>query len=309
MRAIFYERYGGVDVLQYGQRPAPAQRSGWVRVRVEAAALNPKDILIRKGKMRWLARAPLPRIPGFDFSGVLMDPLGEMPAGAAVFGMVQEHCGGTCAEVVSVRPDWLAARPPGLPSIDAAGLPLAGLTALQALRDELSLQRGQRVLLNGASGGVGTLAIQVAKILGAEVVAVCSGRNDELVRDLGADHVIDYTLGAIEERDVDCVFDIFGNLPWSRAREMLRTGGRYCTTVPRPGSVVRGALRRVGAHRAALVVVQSRRADLNQLARWISTGELRPVTDCVVPMSRPELGHQRIETKRARGKVVIDVSA
>jgi len=309
MRAVYYERFGPPEVLRAGEQPPPRPRDGWVRVSVEAAALNPKDVLVRKGKMRWLARGPFPRIPGYDMAGSLLDDAPGLSAGTPVFGMIQDHTGGACAEIALMRSAWLAERPEGLTSVEAAALPLAGLTALQALRDELAVGPGQRILLNGASGGVGTLAIQIAKALGAEVIAVCSARNASLVRELGADRVIDYEREHVaDEHDLDGVFDIFGNLPWERARPMLRTRGRYCTTIPRPGTILRDGLRRLHLHRAALVVVHARRRDLQQLARWVSRGELRPVVDCVVAWNRSQLGHTHIETKRARGKVVVDFS-
>lgn len=308
MKAISYARFGAPEVLEVGERPEPVPAPCEVRVRVRAAALNPKDVLLRKGKMRWLPAGELPRIPGYDLAGELLDAAPGLPAGTEVFGMIQRNDGGASAEVAALPPDQLARKPAGLTMAEAASLPLAGQTALQALRDELGVRAGERVLLNGASGGVGTLAVQVAKALGAEVVAVCSGRNAALVTELGADRVIDYAEQRPEaERGLDHVFDIYGNLPWPRAKPMLRRGGRYCTTVPGPGAIVRGALRRVGLHRAALVVVKSRRADLQQLARWVEAGTLRPVVDRTLPFAEAAAAHEYLETRRARGKVVLTV--
>ena len=195
MRASTYARFGSVDVLEVRELPEPPSRAGEARVRVHAAALNPKDVLLRRGKMRWLGPARFPRIPGYDFAGVLMDPAGDLAVGTEVFGMVDSNYGGACAEVVRVPVDELAAKPAALSMVEAAALPLVGLTALQGLRDELELRRGDRILLNGASGGVGTVAIQIAALLGGRVTAVCSGRNRDLVTVLGARQVIDYTRG------------------------------------------------------------------------------------------------------------------
>lgn len=306
MRAVVYERFGPPNVLSIQELPEPPAALGRARVRVEATALNPKDVLLRKGKMRWLRRGKPPWVPGYDLAGVLLDDADGLTAGTPVFGMIDSHHGGACAEVVSMHPGELAASPTGLTSTQAAGLPLAGLTALQALRDELQVQPGQHVLINGASGGVGTLAVQVAKALGARVTAVCSGRNADHVRALGADEVLDYTLcDPSEERGLDAVFDVFGNLQWKRARPMLQRSGRSCTTIPRASAVFRGGLRRLGLHRAALVVVRSRRADLEQLARWVETGALRPVVDRTWPVEQVAAAHAYLETRRARGKVVL----
>lgn len=308
MRACVYDRFGAPEVLRIADLAEPALTAGRVRVQVHAAALNPKDVLVRKGRMRWLTRAPFPRIPGYDLAGVLLDPAGDLPVGTPVFGMIQHHRGGACAEVALLHPGELARCPGALSYTEAASLPLAGLTALQALRDELGVRPGQTVLINGASGGVGTLAVQIAHALGAEVVAVCSGRNAAFVEQLGAARVLDYAVqDPAEQRGLDHVFDVYGNLGWSQGRTMLRAGGRFCTTVPRPGSVARGILRRVGLHRAALVVVKSRRDDLEQLARWVQSGTLSPVIDRVVRLEDSAEGHRHLETRRARGKVVVEV--
>lgn len=310
MKASIYDRFGAPDVLRVAHVDEPPKAAGSARVRVHAAALNPKDILLRKGKMRWIFGSRLPRTPGYDIAGVLLDDADELSAGTEVFAMIQSHRGGGCAEMASVPFDELTTKPTGLSMVEAASLPLAGLTALQALRDELALVEGQTVMLNGASGGVGTLAVQVAKALGAEVLAVCSGRNRELVLSLGADRVIDYTKEKLDtQRDLDAVFDIYGNFPWPRARRTLRVDGRFCTTVPRPGSVLRGQLRRLGWHRAALVVVESRRRDLEQLRNWVNDGKVRPVVDRVFELDEASEAHTYIETRRARGKVVLRMPA
>lgn len=304
MKAVVYERHGSPDVLRLQEVPEPAPRSGTARVAVHAAGLNPKDVLLRKGRMRWLG-GRLPRTPGYDVAGTLLDPVDGWPVGTRVFGMIQDNQGGACAEVARLRHTELARCPDALGFEDAAGLPLAGLTALQALRDELRVQPGQTVLINGASGGVGTLAVQIGVALGVRVIGVCSGRNAEHVLALGAERVVDYTTDDVLQERVDHVFDVFGSLPWPRSRTMARS--RTCTTIPRPGSIARGLLARAGLHRASLVVVRSQRADLEQLARWVDDGRLKPVTDRVVPFTDSAAGHHHLETRRARGKVVVRV--
>lgn len=310
VKAVVHDEYGPPKVLRIDEIAKPPKRHKRVRVKVHAAALNPKDSQVRRGTMWWLIQGHWPRVPGYDFAGELLDDVDGLKRGEPVYGMIQAHEGGALAEVVSVPPDQLAKKPEGFGMAEAAATPLAALTALQALRDELHLQPGQRVLLNGASGGVGTFAVQIAKVLGAKVTAVCSSDNTELVRGLGADEVVDYKTQDVSElRGFDAVFDIYGSLPWKLAKKTLVEGGRYCTTIPQVNTVVRGALRRLGLHRAALVVVQSRRSDLNLLREFADAGNLRAVVDQVYPMNQVQQAYEHLDTKHARGKVVLRIAS
>ena len=308
MKAAIYDRYGSPEVLSLRDWPEPPPAPGRARIRIHAAAINPKDVLVRRGKLRWFVGRKLPRMTGYDLAGVLLDDADGLARGTEVFAMIQAHRAGACAELASLPFDEIARKPAGLSMSEAASLPLAGLTALQALRDELELAAGETVLINGASGGVGTLAVQIAKAMGAEVHAVCSSRNLELVTQLGADRAIDYGEQSLAElRGYDCVFDVYGNFPWAAARASLKGRGRYCTTVPTAAAILHGGLHRVGLHRAALVVVQSRRVDLDQLRRYVEAGQLRPLVDRVVAFEDIAEGHAHVETRRTRGKVVVEV--
>ena len=310
MKAVLYDHHGPPSVLRVAEVDEPGPLPGHARVRVEACALNPKDVLLRKGKLWFVFPGPLPRVPGYDVGGTLLDDADGLTAGTRVFGMIQANGGGGLAEVARLPVDQLARAPEGLSGIEAASLPLAGLTALQALRDELRVRPGERVLLNGASGGVGTLAVQVAKALGAKVVAVCSARNADRVASLGADAVVDYrTQDVTAVVDVDHVFDVYGSLPWERARGMLPRRGRYCTTIPTARTFGRRMLARGGLSRASLVIVRSRRHDLDQLRAWVEAGALRPVIDQVFAPAQVAAACEYLETRRARGKVVIDLAA
>jgi len=279
-------------------------------VEVRAAARNPEAVLLRKGKRQGRERAPLPRTPGYDLAGTLLDPAPGFSVGDEVFGMIQDHRGGASAEVASLPFGQFAHKPASLTMAEAASLPLAGMTALQALRDDLRAPPGQTVMINGASGGVGTLAVQIAKALGLTVVAVCSGRNADLVTRLGADEVIDYqTSSPAELRGLDAVFDVYGSLPWATARACLKPGGRFCTAIPRPGAALRGVLARAGMHRAALVVVRSRQRDLEELSRMVAAGQLSPVLEATLPLEDAAEAHRMIETRRTRGKIVLEMNA
>lgn len=313
MRAVRYDRFGPVDVLDVREAPDPRPRRGEVRVRVHAAALNPKDVLLRKGKLAWAGGRRFPKGTGHDLAGVVdaVGPgdVGGIAVGDEVFGMINGFRARTAAGHVTLPAGEVARKPATLDFVEAAAVPLAALTALQALRDDARLEAGERVLVNGASGGVGTFAVQIATILGGEVTGICSHRNVELVRSLGARDVVDY---GVEDAFAgtqrwDVVFDVFGNRSFDEARRVLARGGRYVSTVPSP-RIVWDTLRTLfRPRRARLVVVKSRRRDLEALARWIDAGSLRPVIDQVYPLDAVRDAHAHLETKRTRGKVVVRV--
>lgn len=187
-------------------------------------------------------------------------------------------------------------------------MPLAGLTALQGLRDDCQLQSGQRVLIIGASGGVGTYAVQIAKAMGAEVTAVCSGANMELVKTLGADRVIDYTQENVFETETpyDAIYDVVGSQRFSKGRKTLSKTGHYVAAVPSAG-VISGMFigNRWRRQQARFVMCKSSGADLDRLRAWVEQGLLRSVIDSTFPLQDIVQAHQRIESKRSRGKVII----
>jgi NADPH:quinone reductase-like Zn-dependent oxidoreductase len=311
VKAALYDRYGPPEVLSVREVPDPVPARGQLLVRVRAAALNPKDVLVRKGKFRAVTGGRFPQRTGYDWAGELVSAPGRSgrAAGQRLFGMVQSWKAGACAELLAAREDECAPMPEGLAFEEAAALPLASLTALQALRDVARARAGGTLLVNGASGGVGTLAVQLGKALGLRVTAVTSARNAELVRSLGADDVVDYAvsdpLGA--RAAYDTVFDVYGNRSFTEARASLRHGGMYVTTVPSRQIVLDSLRTLVGPARARLVVVRSRRKDLLEVGRLVAGGKLRPVVDRVLPLGEIAAGHAHLETRRARGKVVLAV--
>lgn len=307
MRTVVYEKYGPPEVLELREVPSPVPAEGEVLVQVRAAALNPKDSLIRKGKFRYLAPDRLPRGLGYDVSGVV-GAIGKgvtrFSVGDEVFGMKQAWAGGTVAEEVCLLEGELAKKPAKMTFEEAAATPLAALTALQALRDEGRLEQGQRVLINGGSGGVGVFAIQVARALGAKVTTLSSARNFELCRSLGAEETWDYATRKDLGHGWDVFFDVFGNRSFGAVRPALVPGGTYVTTVPSVQNAALHVVTRFG-RRARLVVVKSKAEDLEVLAKWVEQGKLKAVIDRVVSLDEVGLGQAYVETKRARGKVVV----
>lgn len=312
MKAIRFHRYGKPDELRWEDAPDRAPRRGEVRVEVHAAAVNPKDVLIRKGKMHPFNGMRFPQRLGQDLAGVV-ESVGKgvkrLRAGDEVFGMIPRFGAGSYGQRVTVPASSVALKPTTASMEEAAAVPLAALTALQALEDRAGLRPGEEVLLNGASGGVGVFAVQIARILGARPVAICSRRNASLVTELGADEVIAYDETPLEQLDrrFDVVFDIFGSLPYPKARRLLQPHSRYVTTIPRPDTFARDLATRLGRSHAALVVVHPYPRDLARLAQWVDLGELKPVIDRVHAVTEAADAHRHVETKRARGKVVLRV--
>ncbi len=314
MRAIVYDRYGAPGVLELRDLPSPAVGPGDVLVRVRAAALNPKDSLIRKGKFKTASGPTFPKLVGSDVAGVV-EALGSgvtrLRVGDEVFGMRNGFTGGTVAELVTLKEDELCLKPEELSFDQAAALPLTSLTALQALRDLGQCGPGSRVMIHGASGGVGVVAVQLAKAMGATVTTTCSEKNLEFVRSLGADETLDYTktTGLEAGRHWSCVFDVFGNRRFSAAKASLAPRGVYVTTVPSVRNVFDDLRTRwLPLRKARLVVVKSNAKDLEVLKGFVERGQLKPVIDRVVPLAETASGQAHVETRRARGKVVISVS-
>ena len=253
---------------------------------------------------------------GLDFAGEIAG-LGRgtrgYHQGDRAFGFLSHWSAirGTVAEYVTAPTRHLAAMPRGRPLEEAAAVPLAGSTALQALRDIARVRPGDRVCIHGASGGVGTFAIQIAKLLGAHVTTTSGAASRTLCLALGADEALDYaaTDAFSGGRVFRVVFDVFGNLLLSRVRHALATGGVYVATVPSPRSLLLTALTLVGSPHARLVIVRPRTADLVSLARFVEDGRLHPQIDRVFPLAEAADAVRHLETWHAHGKVVVRTRA
>ena len=313
MQAIGFRRYGPAEVLEMLDVPRPPLAPDAVLIRVVAAGVNPADWRIRSGQFRFFARLELPFVPGSDVAGIVEEvgtAVMGFRAGDAVYAMLPSFTGGGYGPYVAVPARDVALMPPNLAFEEAAAVPLAALTALQALRDRAHLQPGAHILINGASGGVGSFAVQIARAMGARVTATCSGRNIALVRELGAVAVIDYTRTDLLAGDTryDVVFDAANvHSPW-RWRRVVSTGGAVVTVNPLYDTPPLKWLARLTGHvRVRSLLVQPNGADLAALGRWIAAGEVRPLIDRSYPLADVAEAHRYSESGRVRGKLVLVV--
>ncbi|MEB3356202.1 MAG: NAD(P)-dependent alcohol dehydrogenase [Synechococcales bacterium] len=314
MKAVIIHRYGSADVLQYREdAPIPAIAPDQLLVRVRAVSVNPVDWKVRQGMFQWLPIASLPRVLGSDFAGDVVEVGSQVRAyqvGDAVYGSLNPITGGGYAEFVAA-PEGAIARKPAIANYEeAAAIPTAGLTALQALRDYGELKSGQQVLINGASGGVGTFAVQIAKSLGATVTAVCSDRNFDLVRRLGGDRTLDYSLRDFtkESARYDVIFDAAGKRTFSDCRSALTSEGIYVSTLPNPDVIFwSGVTALLPGQKAKIILVQVKTSDLVALNSLMDEGKVRVIIDRTYPLSAIQQAHRDSETEHTAGKRVLTV--
>ncbi|MFJ8017046.1 NADP-dependent oxidoreductase [Streptomyces sp. NPDC096339] len=311
MKAAVIDQYGQVrDVVRVTDVPVPAVGPRDVLIEVRAAGVNPVDHLIVKGFLS-AGEPTRPLVMGNELAGVVTEVGGEVTrfaVGDEVFSRVDPRAGGAFAEYAAVNESLVAAKPSGLTFEEAASLPLVALTALQALTEQADVRAGTRVLVHGAAGGVGSAAVQIAKQLGAEVVATAGGGSVALVRELGADRVIDYRAEKFDEvvSDVDVVLDTIGGETQERSFAVLRTGGTLVSIVPIADAEARKARWNVEARS---FFMRPHGEQLAHLAGLVESGRLRPIVETVFPLDEASEALQKVERGGARGKTVISVRA
>ncbi len=326
MRAIVQHSYGSADQLSLRDVPDPAPGPGQVRVRVRAAGVDRGTVHLMTGlpllvRPAFGLRGPRQPTPGLALAGEV-DAVGEGVTGFAPGDEVLGTGNGTLAELTLARADRLVPKPAALSVEEAAALPVSGVTALQSVRDVGRAATGQRVLVIGASGGVGCYAVQVAKALDAEVTAVASAAKLDFVRDLGADAVVDYAAGDLEATTRDCgpfdlILDIAGNRSVRGLRRMLTPRGTLVMVGGENGGRLTGGLQRqIGAallsplvrHRMPFFISMDRAAPLQALLGLVHRGLVRPVVDEVFELADAPKAIRHLEEGRARGKVVVRVA-
>ncbi|HEX4231037.1 MAG TPA: NAD(P)-dependent alcohol dehydrogenase [Bryobacteraceae bacterium] len=316
IHALATDRYGDLSRLSIIELPLPKPASGEVRVRVRATALNPADYKVIKGQVKFLHARNFPLVLGYDFSGTVEaigSSVSQVAPGDDVFGFLAygpTNRRGAFAEALIARVGRIALKPPGISHSQAAAAATTGVTALQALRDLGRLgQPGRQVLVTGVSGGVGSIAIGIAKRLGARVTALGSAHGLEIAIQLGAERTIDRTredpIGPSAGR-YDVVFDAAAAFRWRQWRKHLNCGGTYVTTLPSLAFVVDKLSSLVAGTRCALVTVKSKPADLRILGEWLTGGLPVPVARTIPLVEVPETLAQ-LARGEMQGRVVVEM--
>jgi NADPH:quinone reductase-like Zn-dependent oxidoreductase len=307
MKAVQIHGYGGPEVLKYEDVPLPQIADDEVLIKIHASGVNPIDCKVRQG-LKGANAYNLPLILGWDMSGDVSDlgnKVTEFKLGDPVFGRPDTTRNGTYAEYTAVKASEIAAAPKLLDPISTAGIPLAGLTAWQGIFDHGKLEKGQRILIQGASGGVGSFAIQFAKWKGAYVVGTSSRKNHQFLIDLGANEMLDYHDNGYEKKysDFDLVFDTVGGQTQRKSMVMLKKGGILVSTL---GIEDQAELKK-NELSGVRFMAQSTPSDLKEIAKLVDQGEVKVVVDRIFNLPDAAIAHRMIEEGHVRGKIILTV--
>lgn len=310
MKAIRMHSKGGPELLVYEDAPKPQLQPGDALVRVSASSITKTELTWSETYTTCDGTTPrLPTIPGHEFSGVVEEisaGVTDVKVGEAVYGLASFCRDGSAAEYIAIRAADLAPKPKTLDHVQAASIPLAALTAWQAFFDHASVNKGKRVLIHGAAGGVGVFAVQIANWAGAEVIATASASNHDFLGELGAHEVIDYTKVRFEDElsDLDMVLDAVGDDTCDRSFGVLRRGGTLVSVAAEPSAE---KAKEFGVH-ALFFIVEPNRTQLMEIAHLIDAGKIRPILDTVLPLDQARQAFERGLTDHARGKIVLRVA-
>ncbi|MCU0534041.1 MAG: NAD(P)-dependent alcohol dehydrogenase [Hydrococcus sp. Prado102] len=315
MKAVSINRYGSPDVLQYADVEKPSVTGDRLLIKVYASSINPVDWKIRQGMLQVITGYKFPIILGFDVAGEVVEVganVTNFKTGDAVYAYLDPVPGGAYAEYAAVSERFVSLKPSNLSYEQAAVVPLAATTALQALRDTGEIKKGQKVLINGAAGGVGTFAVQIAKAYETDVTAVCSTKNVELVKGLGADRVIDYSQQDFtkDTEKYDIIFDVVGKRSFSECNNNLLDRGIYISLLPSPDVLLNGFLTFfIPGKKAKLFVAKASGKDLAYLKELIEANKIRPIIDRTYPLSQIADAHRYSEEGRTVGKIAIAINS
>lgn len=311
MKAVLIQKYGGPEVLEIADVPAPKPKDDEVVVAVAATSVNPVDWLVRDGSATSFVRVKFPVVLGCDLAGRVVEvgsKVKRLAVGDEVFAMMP-HDYGAHAERVVLAESLVVKKPASLGMREAAALPVVAMTALNGLRNKAEVKPGERVLINGASGGVGQAAVQIAKSLGAHVTAVCAKESFDLVRGLGADELIDYKTTDFTKTGArwDVIFDCVGKKPHGECADAL--GGRrvHVTTMPGIGTFLRQFIDPLTKTKVYGLITTGNGQDLEHIKTLVDEGKLKPVIDKVYPLAEVAAAQEYSKSGRAKGKIVLEL--
>ena len=309
-----FNGYGGPEKLRLTEVPLPSPGRNQLLIRLSASSINPIDWKLHSGMLRWVKPLRFPSTPCFDFAGTIKQTGNDVTGwatGDRVFGMLPINGLGAAAEYVAVDSGYVCRLPDGLDFESMAGLPLAGMTALQALRDQGQLKPGQKLLVIGAAGGVGHYAVQIGRRLGARVTALCGARNLTFCHEIGAETVLDYTQEnpSLVKEDFDVILDCAGHVPFSRWRPALGPEGCYVALLPSLSlGLAALQLKLFSRQHIRVTLVRAHPADLTWLANETLAGELKTVIDEVFSLEKFSDALEKSRAGHARGKIILSIA-
>ncbi|HDX9641738.1 TPA: NADP-dependent oxidoreductase [Bacillus mobilis] len=331
MKAMIIDKYGKVP-MRMAEVPTPEINEYEVLAEIHAASINPIDFKIRDGKVKMLLKYEMPLILGNDFSGVIVkvgSKVTHFKVGDEIYARPRKNKIGTFAEYIAIHEDDVALKPKNLSFEEAASIPLVGLTSYQALHDIMHLQKGQKILIHAGSGGVGTFAIQLAKIMGATVTTTASEAGSDLVKSLGADEIINYKTEKFEEmlKDYDAVFDTIGGTTLEKSFDIIKGGGNIVSVSGMPNarfgkefgsgffktllfslaSKKLTALEKKHNAQYSFLFMKPSGNQLRTIANYIESGKIKPVIDRVFPFEDAQKAMEYSEAGRAKGKIIVKI--
>ncbi|MEC3467491.1 NADP-dependent oxidoreductase [Bacillus tropicus] len=331
MKAMIIDKYGKVP-MRMAEVPTPEINEYEVLAEIHAASINPIDFKIRDGKVKMLLKYEMPLILGNDFSGVITkvgSKVTRFKVGDEIYARPRKNKIGIFAEYIAIHEDDVALKPKNLSFEEAASIPLVGLTSYQALHDIMQLQKGQKILIHAGSGGVGTFAIQLAKIIGATVTTTASEAGANLVKSLGADEIINYKTEKFEDilKDYDAAFDTIGGTTLEKSFNIIKSGGNIVSVSGMPNarfgkefgsgffktllfslaSKKLTALEKKHNARYSFLFMKPSGDQLRTIANYIEAGKIKPVIDRVFPFEDAQKAMEYSEAGRAKGKIIVKI--
>lgn len=314
MIAAIINQFGNPDVFEINEVKKPSLKDDQILIKVFANSINPIDWKQRKGNHKYILGSPFPIILGSDICGEVVEignKINNFCVGDKVFGVLDNKYGGALAEFAVGHEKCFAPKPLNISIEEAAAIPMVALTTLQAFRDKAKLKEGQTILINGASGGVGHIAVQMAKIMGAKVIAVSSTKSEEFLKTFEPDLFIDYTKQNILEIDekVDVFFDVAGNYTFPKCKKILNPGGIYINTLPRPKILIHKILQLFSKGKKVKTLLMKHNSDdLKIISKWMDEGLLKVSIDEVFNLKNIVAAHDYAQQGHNKGKNVVVIS-